>query len=170
MNIQAKGLSLIRRTADLFDQMCEKIDGTELFKDLEWESMRILGSYMEAYKADPESVIFREGDEGAFACLILEGTVEIFKEDPQHERIAVITLSPGQFFGEMAVIDEEPRSGTAIVRERAMLAVLTREKFAKLLEKYPLIGINVLRKLARLLSQRLRRTSGMLVEHLHPWP
>ena len=163
----SEGLTVISPTADVRERVCRMIDESALFSDLEWPQIEMLVRYMDICSAQSGAVIFSEGDPGNFACLLLEGKVDVYKQDHNQQRKNVISLGPGKFFGEMSLIDEEPRSGTAVAGSDAMLAILTKEKFERLTNEKPGLGIRVLSKLAKLLSQRLRRASGILVEYLH---
>jgi CRP-like cAMP-binding protein len=75
-------------------------------------------------------------------------------------------LGPGRAFGEMSVIDAEPRSATLVAREPGLLMVLTGESFASLSDEHPRVALNLLQRMARSLSQRLRQTSGQLADYL----
>jgi CRP-like cAMP-binding protein len=66
----------------------------------------------------------------------------------------------------MALLDGQPRSATAVAAEDLVLLVFTRPELDKLVEAKPRLGVKLLWKLARFLSQRLRQTSGALAEHL----
>jgi CRP-like cAMP-binding protein len=66
----------------------------------------------------------------------------------------------------MALIDGEPRSATCITAMPCKLVILTKENFLRILAEQPGLGVKIVMKIARLLSQRLRKTSGMLVDYL----
>ena len=155
------------RTQETRDQICTLIDTTEVFSDLQWPQIRILATYLDAYQAPAGTVVFREGDPGNFACFILEGRVDIYREDAHHERKTVISLGAGKFLGETSAFDEDARSATAVVAKATILLILTREHFLRISNEEPALAINLLIKWARTLSQRLRRAGGMLIEHLH---
>jgi CRP-like cAMP-binding protein len=75
-------------------------------------------------------------------------------------------IGPGKTFGEMSLIDGEPRSASAIALDDSKVLVLTEENFHRLVYQYPHLGAMVLLKLAQLMSQRLRQTSDLLVDFL----
>jgi CRP-like cAMP-binding protein len=78
----------------------------------------------------------------------------------------VVTLNRGKTFGELSLLDGGPRSSTAIAREDCTLLVLDEDALDDLQDAQPGLAARILRVLARLLSQRLRMTSGRLVDHL----
>ena len=68
--------------------------------------------------------------------------------------------------GEMTIVDGEPRSATAVAVASSTLAVLTQENFLLIMRDKPALSAKLLLKIAQLLSQRLRLTSGILVDYL----
>jgi CRP/FNR family transcriptional regulator, cyclic AMP receptor protein len=104
--------------------------------------------------------VFDMGDIGLELYIITAGRVGI-SVDPDPSRQAFISeLKAGDSLGEMALIDNEPRSATAHVLEDTQALALDNEKFQGLLLSYPELGIGMLRAL----SQRLRALSPILVK------
>ena len=68
--------------------------------------------------------------------------------------------------GEMSILDELPYSATAIATKTTKVVLITKSDFDKLTEKFPDLGLRVMRKIARLLSLRLRQTTGILLDYL----
>ncbi len=81
---------------------------------------------------------------------------------------ALATLTKGRSIGEMAVIDDFPRSATVRARTKGTLVLLTRQGFEVILEQHPGIGVKILKGISRLLSQNLRKTSSRLVDYMLP--
>lgn len=142
------------------------MDGAQMFKDFEWSQIEALSAYIQLYRAAPGAVLFSEGDQGDFMCVVLQGRLDICKKDAQQEDKTVATVNAGRSLGEMAMVDSEARSATAVVIEPAVLAVLTRESFAEITRDKPALAVALLLKIAQLISQRLRLTSGILVDYL----
>ncbi len=142
------------------------IGTTQMFGDFEWHDIETLSDYMQAYEAGKGTVLFREGEDGDFLCLIVEGKVDIVKEDVNRKAKIIAAIGPGKTLGEMAIIDGESRSATAIVSEPVVLTVLTQANFQRIVSEKPALATKILLKLARLLSQRLRRASGLLVDRM----
>ena len=143
--------------------MLEKV---QMFKDLEWSLIEALSGYVELYRAAPGGVLFREGDRGDFMCIVLQGKLEIHKENTQRVDKTVTTVYAGRSLGEMTIVDGEPRSATAVAIEPSTLAVLTQQNFLQIMREKPALSAKLLLKIAQLLSQRLRLTSGILVDYL----
>ncbi|OGF55086.1 MAG: hypothetical protein A2Z21_04695 [Candidatus Fraserbacteria bacterium RBG_16_55_9] len=105
---------------------------------------------------EPGSTIVREGDPGGVGFyLITSGQVEVRKG-----KKAVLKLGVGEFFGEMALIDEAPRSADVVALEKTDCLMLTRWDLRGLIATYPDIALKMLTELAR----RLRNTTQALSE------
>ena len=142
------------------------LENAQMFKDLEWAHIEALSGYVQIYRAAPGAVLFREGDKGDFMCVVLEGKLEVHKEDNRRVDKTVTTILPGRSLGEMTIVDGEPRSATAVAVAQSTLAVLTQENFMQIMREKPALSAKLLLKIAQLLSQRLRLTSGILVDYL----
>ena len=89
--------------------------------------------------------------------ILVKGSIDIYKAN---QRIA--TLTPGRTYGEMSLIDHQPRSAKAVVKVDSELLVIDQAMFNKLSDDQPRLALLVVLKIAYFLSQNLRRTSGEL--------
>jgi CRP/FNR family cyclic AMP-dependent transcriptional regulator len=126
-------------------------------------SRRLLGRlaatlFEKAY--GPGEVVFREGDPGKGLFIILEGAVDITRESAYGEQ-QLTTLGPGEAFGELALIDDLPRSATARVNTPSRLLILYRSHFETLVEGHRGVALVVARNLLRRLASYVRRTGAM---------
>lgn len=142
------------------------LEKAQMFKDFDWAQIEALSSHIQVYRAAPGAVLFREGDRGDFMCILLDGRLEVHKEDNRRIDKTVTTIYPGRSLGEMTIVDGEPRSATAVAVVQSTLAVLTQENFMQIMRDKPALSAKLLFKIAQLLSQRLRLTSGILVDYL----
>ena len=101
-------------------------------------------------------------------CFVVDGSLEVLKRSDTGQDILLSTLSKGRSLGEMAVIDELPRSATVKAHEKSILFTLSQENFNYILEKHPSIGVKIVKGIARLVSLNLRKTSTELVDCLLP--
>lgn len=97
--------------------------------------------------------IFREGEPGNNLYIVAEGQVDIRVGDRLLE-----TVHPGGIVGEIALIDDKPRSATAIARTDCLLAPVNQEHFLALIQRTPRFALQVM----RVMADRLRRTTGKL--------
>jgi CRP-like cAMP-binding protein len=109
----------------------------------------IFERYGKTYPAG--ATIFKEGDIGAEMFIIQAGQVKITKKTANEEKTLVI-LSEGDFFGEMAVIDREPRSASAVAIAETKCIVLNQEVFEATMQS----NIHIVKKILRNMSARIR--------------
>jgi CRP-like cAMP-binding protein len=106
--------------------------------------------------------IFQHGDVGDKLYVILQGRIRISREVAGMGEEALAILNPGAIFGEMALLDDTPRSADATVHERCQLLVISREAFEDLLFLQKDLAYEVLWSMVRILSSRLRETTDKL--------
>jgi CRP-like cAMP-binding protein len=90
---------------------------------------------------------------------VVEGKVQVLKQNSAGQEIIIATLSNGQAVGEMAIIDGLTRSATVKSLTKAKVLILKREDFEKVINEDPHVGIKVLKALARSMSITLRDRS-----------
>lgn len=100
--------------------------------------------------------IIREGDPGKEMFVIEEGEVEILKGEPGSER-RLGTLSQGDFFGEMSVIDDLPRAATARALTDGHLLAIDHSTFDLMLRQYPEVAIRMLRRMSARMREAEKR-------------
>ncbi|HTL58864.1 MAG TPA: cyclic nucleotide-binding domain-containing protein [Candidatus Limnocylindrales bacterium] len=96
--------------------------------------------------------IFKEGDEGDGVYVVKDGLVEISARMGQNVRQVLTQVLPGELFGEMAVIEDKPRSATASVKEDTVVYFIPRKEMLALIEHSPKLSLGLLREI----SHRLR--------------
>jgi CRP/FNR family transcriptional regulator, cyclic AMP receptor protein len=165
-NSPPAGLSGIRRTRMSLLEKCDLIDATQWANELSFAQVEHLAAYMDVYHVPADKVLFQEGDKNAFLVLIVKGAVKAVKYDSEHTPKCIATLGPGRTIGEMSIIDGEPRSATAVTASDATLLLINAEKFDRLMTERPHTGAALVLKIAKLMSQYLRQTSGRLIDHL----
>ena len=99
------------------------------------------------------SVILFEDDPGDALYVVAQGQVKVVLIGEDGREVILSVLGEGDFFGEMSLIDEEPRSAHVIAMEDSNLLVIRREDFQAILQQSPGIALALLRELSR----RLRR-------------
>ncbi len=117
-------------------------------------------------KFPKDTVIFREGDPGDWCFLIISGQVRISKFIPNIGEEALAVLKPGDYFGEMALIDSFPRSAHAIANEDAEVFAISKANLDRLLDSDRELGYRILWAFTKTLSRRLRETNDKLASFL----
>ncbi len=106
--------------------------------------------------------VFSQGDPGLGMYIIQEGEVTISLTGKEEEERELAVLAEGDFFGELALIDESPRSANARCKTDCILIGFFRPDLFELIEKKNQLGIKIIFKLAEIVSQRLRKTDKEL--------
>jgi CRP-like cAMP-binding protein len=135
-----------------------------LFGALSDDVLGHLAKTLKAVRVQPGEAIFREGDPAHEMYVVLEGEIEVLKRSRRGRDWRVAILGPADCFGEMSVIDMQPRSATVRALAPSRLLKMTTADMDELyrfdLKSYTLIVLNI----ARDLSRRLRVTDGILAD------
>lgn len=113
------------------------------------ESDQLFARFGKTYEAT--EVLFREGEPGELMYVLQTGSVRITKTVKGEEKTLAI-LGPGEFFGEMAILNAKPRTATAVVEERAKVLVLGGRTFEQMVVSNAEIAVRLIKKLSRRLD------------------
>ncbi len=108
------------------------------------------------------AVVFREGDSGGDMFIIESGQVDIVRKARGDEPVA--TLGPGDFFGEMAILEDQPRFAGAVAKTNTRLLRIERSEFADVLKQNVEISVRIMRKLAARHRRAEQRAQDALTE------
>jgi CRP-like cAMP-binding protein len=109
------------------------------------------------------AVLFREGDEGSEMFVIREGKIAISKNAGQVEKV-LVTLGPGEFFGEMSILNNKPRTATATVVEDAQLLVIDPKTFEAMIRTSSEIAVRMIKSLADRLAETDSQIENLLLK------
>jgi CRP/FNR family cyclic AMP-dependent transcriptional regulator len=143
------------------DTLFERIillKGVPFFELLRTDQLRHLAAALEPIAWPGKEVIFERGEAGDAMYIVVSGKVGIsLAETPPFDDF-ISELGPGEFFGEMAILDEQPRSASAVSVDGTEGYSLSKDKTRGLLLAYPELGMGMLRALSR----RLRVNSQLV--------
>jgi CRP/FNR family cyclic AMP-dependent transcriptional regulator len=135
-----------------------------LFGALSDEVLEYLSAQLSVEMPPAGATIFREGEDANAMFVVISGEVEILKKSKRADEARVAVLGPGDWFGEMSIVDIQPRSATVRALAPSRLLRLSSADLDALyrydLRSYAIIILN----LARELSRRLRVADGILAE------
>lgn len=131
------------------------------------DQLRDLAKYLHVCGFKAGRIILQEGDRESHMCMIAKGKVRIVKETDKGEPCVIATLDSGKAFGELSIIDGQPRSASVIADDDTTLFVLTKAAFDRLRVVNPSLAVAFYHKLATTISQRLRLADEKLVEYLN---
>jgi len=130
-----------------------------LFAQLHKRELREIEHLIHQRQYKGTEVIFWQNEPGVGMYIVQSGEVGIFADydTPQQKQLA--RLCQGDFFGEMALLEDDNRSATAVALSETQLIGIFHPDLFDLFDRKPELGIKVLSKLATMLAQRLRRTN-----------
>lgn len=131
------------------DQMQNK---SPLFDELSPEDINTIARHGIERTFKTNTVVISEGDYSDSLYIIKEGRVKAFASDSESREITLNTQGPGEFFGEISLIDKTERSASVMTTEKSILVLVTRPAFERCLTENPNLAI----KLIRSLVQRIR--------------
>lgn len=131
-----------------------------LFAPLPAAGQESLASLLRSRYVRKGDYLFHKGDEGTALYIIVKGLIKIVLPTKQGDEVTLAVLSDGDFFGEMALLDDLPRSADALALADTRLYVLNRSDFLAFLIQ----NEHAVRSVIRALSLRLRRTDDMVAE------
>lgn len=137
-----------------------------MFYYMDDNDTRTLSQHLEFRQMKRGEVLFREGDPGDYVIFIFKGSVEVSTKNPEGEDLSLAQLGWGTSVGEMALIDDLPRSATANVVDESEFFMLSRDSFKDILQKHQKLGVRLLMGLAWTMSLRLRYNSRRLIDHI----
>ncbi len=133
--------------------------GVSIFADLDAASLAALERITETREYPEGAVIVSQEDAGEALFVLVRGRVKVVLYGHSgREVILSIFKSPGDFFGEMSLLDDQPRSATVIAGERSRLLILSRAGFQEHISTHPRTALRVLTELSR----RLRRADEVI--------
>jgi CRP-like cAMP-binding protein len=136
-------------------QLADMLQSVPMFSGLKEKQLKaILGTGKELRFAEGSQIV-KEGDSGVGFYLILSGKAEV-----RRKAKVLSNLGKGDFFGEMSLLDKEPRSADVVATSPVTCFGLTAWAFSGLLRAEPDISLNMMRELAR----RLRKTDSAISE------
>jgi CRP-like cAMP-binding protein len=138
------------------------LKGIGFFADLSDFDLTQIAGITAAKNYDRGEMIVEERAAAERFFIIARGKIEISKRFEDGERFVLAVHSDGEFFGEMALLDEGPRSATVRALEPTTVLEISRPEFETLLYKAPVLAYRILREL----SSRLRETGALLVSYL----
>src|SRR6185503_7347808 len=106
-----------------------------LFAELDDKELAAIAAVAKTRHYAKDDVVFHADESGDVFCLIREGQVKVTMISPEGKEIILSLLGPGDFFGEMALLDDEPRSATVIATEPLEVVTIWRTDFLSLLSE-----------------------------------
>ena len=140
------------------------IADTPLFAGMSGLELNAVSAFLEPRRYAAGAVIFRRGEPGTEMFIVRAGRVASLALDRDGNERQLYEFGPGRFFGEMAIIENEPRSATCVALETTELLVLEGINFYRLVWEHPMIGSRMLASMAKVMAGWLDEASGFLTD------
>jgi uncharacterized membrane protein len=134
------------------------LSAVPLFQSLEPREVETLAKLLEEISYRGGESVFHENDPGDAMYIVRTGAVRIWTHDEDVHEVTLAVLDPGQFFGELAVLDGSPRSATATAAEDTTLYRLSQKDFHAFMLAHPSVAVEMIREI----GARLRQTNQLV--------
>lgn len=140
----------------------DELRSIQFFSEMSNRDLRMVARFAMTKKHGKGEIIIREDTVADTFYIIQKGKVAITKKFEDGQEMVLAIQHGGDFFGEMALLDEGPRSASAVALEPTVLLEISRDDFSILLKKAPLLAYAMMREL----SARLRGTGALMISEL----
>lgn len=142
------------------DEKTRLLKDTDIFWGFSERELKELCTIIDMKHYPVGYTLFEEGSSGSEMFIIITGSVSISMESSSLERGVHIILKKNNFFGEMSLLDDRPRSASAMVMTEGILIAITKQDFRKLIKKFPQFSINLMSTLC----ERLRKANDLMLQ------
>lgn len=137
-----------------------------LFEDIEETELEQLTGTVKELSLKKSDILFSEADETKGIYLILSGKIEISKVTPDGWKQTLAVLTPGNFFGELSIMEKRRHEASATAIENTEMLLLAREDFDKIEKENAVLALQIIKKIAIVMSKNLRRMNEKFLNAL----
>ena len=106
-----------------------------------------------------DEIVFRQDDPGVGLYIVRDGQVEVYREYVDKTRNKIASLKKGDFFGDISLLNDSPRSATVVASQKTVLLGFFKTDLLNLMDSDPKLGVRFVYQLARIVAERLRRVN-----------
>ena len=151
--------NLFKTTASIGD-LYDIFKNIALFKNLGKNHFKQLYGLLHNRSYKFNEYVFHQGDPGNALYIIIEGSIKIIQTSEIGIEIELVELQSGDFLGEIALIDDDIRSASAIASSNTKLAVIFKSDLNAYMKKLPVAGVEIMRNMSHVLSTRLKNLNS----------
>lgn len=140
------------------------LEDIALFSGLSQAECQILEQHMVKRTFQKNTVVINEGDEANTLFIIIEGAIKVFLSNEEGKEIIINTQGVGDHFGELALLDNEPRSASVMTLTKSTIGVISKADFQSVLARHPELALKLLTEMTRrirLLSDNVKTLALM---------
>jgi len=146
--------------------MIQALKQQSLFSDIDSEGLEKLSKIVEKLSLKKGEQLFKEKDDTRGVFLLHSGKVEISRVTADGWRQTLTVVTPGDFFGELSILERRHHVASAVAVEDAELFLIPKEEFDRLMEQDTRLACYILKKIAMEMSKKLRRTTDKFLSAL----
>ncbi|NWF51657.1 MAG: cyclic nucleotide-binding domain-containing protein [Nitrospirae bacterium] len=146
--------------------MIQALKQQSLFSDIESDGLEKLSKIVKKLSLKKGEQLFKEKDDTRGVYLLHSGKVEISRITADGWRQTLTVVTPGDFFGELSILEKRQHVASAVAVEDAELFLLPKEEFERLMEEEIKLACYILKKIAMEMSKKLRRTTDKFLTAL----
>src|SRR5687767_1387926 len=150
--------SALREAPDAESQVVEALRRVPLFASLKPHQLAEMAQMARRQRFGRDEAVFYQGDSGDSFYVILSGQVKVSVSSPEGQEAILVMLDTGESFGELALLDEQPRSATIEATRPTEVLVMRREEFHRMIHQHPDVSLSLL----RVMTKRLRDTDQLV--------
>ncbi|MDM8538917.1 Crp/Fnr family transcriptional regulator [Desulfobacterales bacterium HSG17] len=143
------------------------LKNTPLFSDLSDDEVKVLQKVAVLKTFSKNTILFSEGDPSDSFYVVSKGKVNVGINDEEGREIILSMLGPGEYFGEMALLDGEPRCAFVMTKEKTQLFIISKRDFQNLLITNPEIMFNLLKGLQKRLREANRKIESLALMNVY---
>lgn len=154
--------NIFKRGNEAHSETATALRNVPVFADFSKRELREVERIVHHRDFKAGEIIFRQGDPGLGMYIIIQGDVQIVNNENPDNPIIYSELTDGDFFGDLALVDDASRSATALSSGETRLISFFRPELQDIITRFPAIGNKVLMNLAKVIASRLRKTNDYL--------
>jgi CRP-like cAMP-binding protein len=135
-----------------------------LFEELSRREQQDVNAVLQHKTYKKGELVFQQGNPGTGLFVVITGSVDVQQEEDDGTILHLASAKPGEFIGELALLDDSLRTASAIAVDDTSVVALYRTDLLALSESRPRLGVKILMQLSQIVAERLRRTNRALKE------
>ena len=143
------------------NQARDALQKIALFSSLDDAALAALSKHAVLRRFPKRTILFHEGDESDTLYVILDGRLQVYIHGSAGKEVLLRTLAPGDYFGELSLLDQQPRSASVRTLEPCRIVALSRAAFTACLSQFPHVALELLRALTKTVRHSNDRLQGL---------
>ena len=139
----------------------------DIFTSLDDEALAELASRGQVQNLPRNTIFINEGDQSGSLFVILEGRAKVFLSDVEGKELILGIETPGGYTGEIALLDEEPRSASVMTMEKTKVLMLSRDVFQTLIRSNPDFAVGIIRGLTKRMRGLIANVGNLALKSVY---